>query len=518
MSVSSGAARDVLTGTLARYLLLLVNIVLGALLLPFTVRHLGKADYGLWMLAASLAAYLQLLDLGYGNGLVRQLARADARGDEEEMNVVLSTFAVVYGALGLAALLGIALLALVVLPRFPNLTPDQVSTGRWLLAILGLRVAAGLPMSLFGAITTARRRFALTTSIAIVVVLLQGLVTWMVLRAGHGLVPLVAATTAVGLASYAAYAAAAWRTFPGLRLSPSRFSTAHVREVTAFSFYLFLVGIAIQVSASVPNLVVGAALGTSAVAVYAVAARLAEYQRLLCGQFSGLLFPVVVRFHASRDREALRATLLEGTRLAVALVAGATLCLLAFGRPIVELWMGFGFEGSVLPLYVLAVGGIVVVAQGPTGNILLATGRHRLVAWVSMIEIALAAGCSLALVGPLGLAGVALGASMPYAVLNVGLMMPLASRSVGLPYRTLLRAAVTPALRAAMPATALAALLRAGAPPDSLAVALGQAGAVGLLHAAAFWWIGLPAADRARYAGALRDVMARKLHPQVAAS
>ena len=51
------------------------------------------------MLAASMTAYLQLLDLGYGNGLVRQVTQADARGDEEEMNEILSTFLVVYSAI-----------------------------------------------------------------------------------------------------------------------------------------------------------------------------------------------------------------------------------------------------------------------------------------------------------------------------------------------------------------------------------------------------------------------------------
>ena len=89
-------ARNLLTGTLTKYLLLLVNIVIGIFLMPFTMRHLGIAEYGLWMLAASMTAYLQLLDLGYGNGLVRQVTQADARGDEDAVNEILSTFLVVY--------------------------------------------------------------------------------------------------------------------------------------------------------------------------------------------------------------------------------------------------------------------------------------------------------------------------------------------------------------------------------------------------------------------------------------
>ena len=50
----------------------------------------------------------------------------------------------------------------------------------------------------------------------------------------------------IGVASYAAYVAAARATFPGMRVSPSRFSARQAREVTAFSLYLFLISIAIQ--------------------------------------------------------------------------------------------------------------------------------------------------------------------------------------------------------------------------------------------------------------------------------
>ena len=114
-------AWNLLTGTLTKYVLLFVNIALGIMLMPFTMRHLGTAEYGLWMLAASMTAYLQLLDLGYGNGLVRQVTQADARGDEAGVNVILSTFFVVYSLIGLIALLAVAGLAVVVFALVPGL-------------------------------------------------------------------------------------------------------------------------------------------------------------------------------------------------------------------------------------------------------------------------------------------------------------------------------------------------------------------------------------------------------------
>jgi len=72
---------SLVAGTATRYLLLAVDVCLGIFLMPYTVRHLVTSEYGLWMLGASMSAYFQLLDLGYGNGFVRHVAEADAMGD-----------------------------------------------------------------------------------------------------------------------------------------------------------------------------------------------------------------------------------------------------------------------------------------------------------------------------------------------------------------------------------------------------------------------------------------------------
>jgi O-antigen/teichoic acid export membrane protein len=509
---------NLLTGTLTKYVLLSVNIALGIFLMPFTMRHLGTAEYGLWMLAASMTAYLQLLDLGYGNGVVRQVTQADARGDEDEMNVILSTFLVVYSAIGLLALAGVGVLALVVVPRFPNLSSADVTTAQWVLVILGFRVAIAFPLSVLGAVTTARQRFALTGWIAIPVALLQGAATYLVLRAGYGLIALVTATTVIGIASYGAYAVAARSTFPGMRLSVSRFSTRQMREVTAFSFYLFVISIAIHVGTNVDNLILGAYLGTSAIAFYTVAVRLAEYQRQLCGQFSGLLFPLVVRFDASGDKDSLRGMLLDGTRLALGLVVGVTVCLVAFGRPLVEAWMGTGFDASVVPLYILALAGIVMVAQGPAGSILLAAGRHRMVAVASLVDIVLNIAISVALVSRYGLIGVALGTALPYVVLNVFVLAPAACRIVCVGTGQFARTVGVPALVAAVPAVVVAGVFRTASTPESLAAVVAQSAAVGCVYVTAFCVLGLQRVDRARYLGSVRRFALGLTRPGVAVS
>jgi hypothetical protein len=145
---------------------------------------------------------------------------------------------------------------------------------------------------------------------------------------------------------------------------------------------LFVISLAGQISFNLDNLVIGAWLGPAAVAVYTIALRLSEYQRRLCDQFSGMLFPVVMAFGADGDREALKRTLVEGNRIAMTLVTGASVCLIGFSGPLIVGWMGPAFAGSVVPFNVLALAGLIVVSQAASSNVLIALGRHRVVTWI----------------------------------------------------------------------------------------------------------------------------------------
>jgi O-antigen/teichoic acid export membrane protein len=506
--------RDVMTGTATKYVLLVVNVGLGILLMPFTVRHLGASEYGLWMLVASLTYYFQLLDLGYGSGLVRHVADADARGDVDGVNRILSTFVVVYAGLGLAAGIGTIALMLWAVPRFPHLSPEDIRRGQLVLAMIGIRTAVGFPMTVFGAATTARQRFALNNAVAIVVALTNGAVTYAVLATGHGLLTLVACTSALGLASYGAYAWTARRAFPALRLRPSSFSRGLVRDVTTFSVYLFIIDIAIQIGFNLDNVVVGAALGTSAVAVYAVTLRLADYQRQLCNQFNGFLFPIVVRLRASGSVEALQTMLIEGTRIALVLVTGVTIGVIGFGRPLLVRWMGAGFESGAVPLYVLALTGVVLVGQGPLGNILLGTGRHRLVAFVSLGEAIANLALSVILVRRFGMLGVAIGTAVPIAIANLFILLPAACRQVRVPLATFLGLVLPAPLAGALPGIAVCAALRIWVPPASLASILGQGILVGLVYFGAVCLFGFNRDVRARYLSHARGLLTS--HPLAA--
>ena len=95
-----------------RYLAIGTDALIGLVLLPFNVHHLGPAAYGLWMLTASMTTYFSVLDLGFGGSIVKFVAHYRAKRDARGLNEIASTLFVVFSIVGVVAYAVFVLVAL----------------------------------------------------------------------------------------------------------------------------------------------------------------------------------------------------------------------------------------------------------------------------------------------------------------------------------------------------------------------------------------------------------------------
>jgi O-antigen/teichoic acid export membrane protein len=216
------------------YLVTGAELLIGLFMLPFNVTHLGQSAYGLWVLAASVTIYFSMLDMGYGVAQVRFAAQYKARGEAGALNEIASTMFCVFIAVGLL-IYTVAILIALNLENFFRLTPLQATTGRGVFLLISAYVALGFPFSVFGGIVNGFQRTYLNGIVAIITAVAVAFVNVVVLKAGYGLLELVAATTVVRVLSYFAYARNAYRVFPELRIRLQYFSWTRLREITGFS-------------------------------------------------------------------------------------------------------------------------------------------------------------------------------------------------------------------------------------------------------------------------------------------
>jgi O-antigen/teichoic acid export membrane protein len=485
-----------------RYLAILIDGAIGLLLLPFNVSHLGPSAYGLWALLTSTTWFFGVLDLGYGGALVKFIAQYRARRDRTAINEILSTIGCVFAGVGVVCFLVAALLAWHLDSLF-NIEPEQSRTARHVLLIIGGYLSVRFPFAIFGAVVYGFQRYYLNNAVSICTSLVVATVNVAVLSAGHGLVTLVAATTAVRALSLGFFAWNAYRIFPGLHVGSTLPRRERLREVTGFSVYVVVLDWSAKLNYSADVLVIGALLNTAAVAVWTVGQRLALVAHQLTRQLTDALFPSVIDSDALERQDRLQMILMQGTKLSLALAAPLCLGMIVLAEPLVHGWVGAQFSGSVLVTRILLTVVLVRVSTASANLILKGAGQHKLLAYTNAATAVANVLLSIAFIRPFGLPGVALGTLIPVSLSAAFVLYPAGCRRVGLPVSQALVQSVWPAM---WPAAIMVGFLWMGRrlPPTNLIEVALHLMAGGIVYLALFLGLAIEAEERRFYWAKLR--------------
>ena len=503
-------ARNVST----RYLAIATETAIGLVLLPFNLAHLGQAEYGLWVLLGSVLTHFSVLDLGYSSGLVKFAAQYRAHRDARALNEIASTLFWVFAAVGLVAYLAVIGVAFN-LDHLFRITPQQAETGKWILLIIGVYIALNFPFGVFGGIIGGFQRYDVNNSLAVVVSLVAAIANAIVIWTGHGVVTLVAATTSVRVIAFLFYRRNAFKVFPALRIRPSLFRGARLREVTGFSIYASIIDWANKLNYQMDQVIIGVFVGSSAVAIWAPAERIITGVQRLTNQLNGVLFPAVVDSDASQQRRRLEQILLQGTRLSLAMVLPISAALIVLADPLLRAWLRGqpAVAAGAAPIVQILAVTVAVRVGAATGNILLkGAGQHRLLAWVNLGTGLVNAALSILLIRRFGLVGVAWGTLIPVAVSATCILYPAACRRVGIPVWRAVSESIVPAVWPAFVAGGVMVLTRHISSGTLLAVAF-QAALGGLLYLMLFFAVAISRQDRAYYLGKVGELTGRRLAP-----
>lgn len=68
-----------------------VSIVISFLIVPLTLKYIGKVEYGIWMTLSSIIHWFAFFDIGLGNGLRNKLAEALAKNEMKMARIYISS-------------------------------------------------------------------------------------------------------------------------------------------------------------------------------------------------------------------------------------------------------------------------------------------------------------------------------------------------------------------------------------------------------------------------------------------
>lgn len=346
------AINQLKAGAFLSYVLLGLNTVIGLLYTPFLLRMLGKSEYGLYSLAASVIAYLTVLDLGFGNAIVRYTAKFRAEGKKEEQYEMFGMFFLLY--LGISAIAFIVAMTLVwnVDAIFDaNMTVEEVSRMRIILLLMAFNLAFTFPMSIWGSIITAYEDFVFQKLVNIVRTILNPLVMIVLLYLGYKAVALVVVTTIFNVLTLNINHLYCKRKLQ-VKLYFRKIRWGFLKEVSIYSFWIFLNAIMDRIYWSSGQFILGIYKGTGAVAVYAVAIQLKDMFFMFSTAISSVFLPRVTSMVTKGASEKEVSDLFIKTgRIQYLIMAFILVSFILFGRQFITLWAG----ASYLEAYKIAV-------------------------------------------------------------------------------------------------------------------------------------------------------------------
>jgi O-antigen/teichoic acid export membrane protein len=433
------------------YLRTVAQAVVALVLTPVLVHGLGKTEYGIWTLVLSLAVYLELFEFGLGAATVKSVAEDEARGDRERTRRSIATSFWMLAVPGVAALLFGGLIA-AVFPLVFDIPATSDAATRILVLLIALDLAISIPSDTFGNTLMALQRYDLI-NLTLVVVLFAQAIAWAVVMAlDGGLVALGVVTVVLSLAGQLSRFLIVRRLMPGISVSPRLVDRERVRPLAGLSVWYALAELSTLVIARLDVVVVGLVVGVPEAAVYAVGQKLAFLAQQAIQPITLTFFPHASELAARRDREGLRATILTGTRVSMAVAGPITITLALLAEPTLRVWVGDDFaEGSLVVVYLAAATAVSALTR--TGfEMLQGAGIARPAALVSVFEATLNLSLSIVLGRSMGLQGVALATLIAASIAQLGILLPYLGRTFGLGQVTFLWTMLGPHVPAAVAA------------------------------------------------------------------
>jgi O-antigen/teichoic acid export membrane protein len=436
--------RRIFSGTLSNYIGRFVGLGAWLILTPFLVRHLGPTEYGLFVVVGSLAAYGWLLNAGIQATITRYVAGSLARGELDLASRVLATSLWCDAILGLIAV-GLAVIVAPFAPVLFQVPFEERAVTTWLVVLMGIGIGVTIPCQTGGAALRGLHRWELANLVDTAATLLNVAGVVLILLTGGGLIELGVVGIPVIVLSQLVSMWLVKRVAPGLSFGWRGFDPRLVRAILGFSWPLILSQTATLLQRKSDEIVIAALLPVSLVTPYALAHRLSDLCRELTKQFMGPFLPLASELDAQHDTTRLRELYVGGSRLALAIYLPLGCVLTILAGPILRVWVGAEYADNGALVTILTVAGAMLSTEWLATAVLQGMARHRLQGIVAMCSAIANVLLSVALVGPLGLTGVALGTLIPTTA-EFAVVMPYAARVIGVTLGDSLRRIVAPAV------------------------------------------------------------------------
>jgi O-antigen/teichoic acid export membrane protein len=392
---------------------------------PTLLKHLGVAQYGIWIVATAALNTGSIIASGFGDANIQYISSARSYGDS---GVLLRA---VRSMLGINLLLGAALAAISWM-LVPIAARHVVGSAASLEApcVLSLRLASALMLvraveSVCVSTQRAFERYGAAVRISLFARVITVAAAVLLSMRGFGVAAIMVATACFMVLSTAAQLIRLKHYLGASSLRPSfdRQATSALFSVGAFSW---LLAVSSVVFTQADRLLLGVSLGAATVTAYALCVQMAQPVYGIAASGLHFLFPYLSARSATSEPAAIRKAVLAAFAVNLLIVAAGTGILLLYGPVALYAWVGRPVAQSATSILTPIVCSFALLGLSVTGYYsLLALGHFHMVTALNLSGGSIMLLLMVWLLQLQGVHGIAM-ARLSYGLIALLMYVPLA--------------------------------------------------------------------------------------------
>lgn len=380
---------------------------------------LGQSEYGLYKIASSTTSYLSLMALGIGGAVSRFIIKARTQEGKEAEARMFGLFNLLFQAIAILTLIvGFIITLNLDLIYGSSLTSAELYRMKILVGVMVVNTAVSFSATSYNSVVSSHERFVFIQCVNIISTICLPILNLIILFMGYRSIGMVVASltsTIIIRVIYIFYVRKKLKIKPQYKNMP----VGVVKEIFAFSFWVFLSNIVGQIFGSTDTVIIGAipALATVGAAVYSVGNTFCSMTFSLAQAAPSMFSPRINQmvFSGSTDGQ-LTDFLIKSGRIQGVIVALVTSGFVAFGMPFLDWYVGSEYRDAYWIAVIIMIPNCIPLVQSAAHSVLHAKNMHRFRSLVYLGVAILNIIGTILLVNKFGIIGAAIPTGASYLI------------------------------------------------------------------------------------------------------
>lgn len=410
-------------GAILSYISIFGSTAISLIYTPYMLKALGANEHGLFSLVNSVVIYFTLMDFGFGNAIIRYSAKFIEQKDKEAEGKLLGMFLVIYAILGFIIFILGYILSLNVDAIFKrSFTSQELETTKILLFVATINIAISFIFKVYNASIQAHERFIFSRLSNLLKHLINPILMIIILLLGYKAIGMMVGVLFLNLAFVLLDLLYFYKKIK-VKIKISFHDLSLLKEITIYSFYIFLNIIVERINWSSDQIILGILVGPTTVSIYAIASYINTYYRQLSTVISTMFLPETTKMVArNASDEEFSEKFIKVGRIQFIILALVLTGFILYGEPFVSLWAGSGYQESFLIALWLIVPVTIPLIQDIGITIIQAKNLHKFRSLTYLIAAILNIIISIPLINLYGALGAAMGTAIAIFIGHVIIM------------------------------------------------------------------------------------------------